>query len=45
LSSDILAKTILSPIEIPVGLITAFLGFPFFVNLLRKESEKSWTIQ
>jgi len=37
LSSDIIAKTILSPAEIPVGLITAFLGFPFFVHLLRKE--------
>ena len=37
LSSDIIAKTILSPTEIPVGLITAFLGFPFFVHLLRKE--------
>ena len=39
LSSDILAKTILSPTEIPVGLITAFLGFPFFVQLLRKEGD------
>ena len=37
LSSDIIAKTILSPTEIPVGLITAFLGFPVFVHLLRKE--------
>jgi len=39
-----IAKTIMSPIEIPVGLITAFLGFPFFVSLLRKESGKNWKI-
>ena len=44
LSSDMIAKTIMSPIEIPVGLITAFLGFPFFVSLLRKESGKNWKI-
>ncbi|GBE18438.1 putative siderophore transport system permease protein YfhA [archaeon BMS3Abin16] len=35
LSSDILARTLLAPAEIPVGVITAFFGAPFFIYLLR----------
>lgn len=34
--SDMLARTILSPEELPVGVITAFFGAPFFVLLLRR---------
>ena len=34
--ADLLARTILSPLEIPVGIITAFLGGPYFLYLLRK---------
>lgn len=33
--SDIFARTILSPFEIPVGIIMAALGVPFFIILLR----------
>jgi iron complex transport system permease protein len=33
--SDIVAKTILSPSEIPIGIITAFFGAPFFLYLLK----------
>lgn len=33
--SDILAKSLLSPSEIPIGVITAFFGAPFFLYLLR----------
>ncbi|MBU0595713.1 iron chelate uptake ABC transporter family permease subunit, partial [Candidatus Bipolaricaulota bacterium] len=33
--SDIAARTILSPAELPVGVITAFLGAPFFLYLLK----------
>jgi len=34
--ADIVARVILVPSEIPVGIITAFLGAPFFMYLLRK---------
>jgi iron complex transport system permease protein len=33
---DILARTALHPVEIPVGIIMAFLGAPFFLFLLRR---------
>jgi iron complex transport system permease protein len=33
---DTLARTIIEPTEIPVGIITALLGVPFFLYLLRK---------
>ena len=35
--SDTLARTLFSPQEIPVGIITAALGAPFFLFLLRRE--------
>lgn len=34
--ADTLARTLLSPTDIPLGVITAFLGAPFFAYLLRK---------
>jgi len=33
--ADTLARTLLSPLEIPVGILTALLGAPFFLILLR----------
>jgi iron complex transport system permease protein len=33
---DTLARTVLSPVDIPVGVITAMLGGPFFLWLLRR---------
>lgn len=36
--SDTLARTMFSPIEIPVGILMAFVGAPFFLFLLRRES-------
>lgn len=35
--SDTFARVILAPIELPVGIIMAFLGAPFFLFLLRRE--------
>lgn len=35
--ADTLAHTVLPPTEIPVGIITAFCGAPFFLYLLRKK--------
>lgn len=34
--ADTAARTVLAPMEIPVGIITAFLGAPFFLYLLRQ---------
>lgn len=34
LLSDTVARTVVAPIELPVGLVTAFLGAPFFISLL-----------
>ena len=33
--ADLLARTILAPLEIPVGVVTAVVGAPFFLYLLR----------
>jgi iron complex transport system permease protein len=35
--ADMIARTILAPSEIPVGVITALGGAPFFVYLLRRK--------
>ena len=37
LLADTLARTIISPAEIPVGIITAILGAPFFISLLNNQ--------
>lgn len=34
--ADVVAKTIIYPTELPVGIITAFCGAPFFLYLLRR---------
>ncbi len=34
--ADSVARTVISPAELPVGIITAFFGAPFFIYLLRK---------
>ncbi len=34
---DTIARTIISPMEVPVGIITALFGGPFFIYLLRKK--------
>ncbi|HUH43937.1 MAG TPA: iron ABC transporter permease [Treponemataceae bacterium] len=36
LFSDILARKIAPPMEVPIGIITAFIGVPFFLFLLRR---------
>jgi iron complex transport system permease protein len=33
--ADLIARTVLAPAELPVGIITAFLGGPYFLYLLR----------
>ena len=34
-ATDVVARTVLSPAELPIGVITAFLGAPFFAIVLR----------
>ncbi|RMF92170.1 MAG: iron ABC transporter permease, partial [Nitrospinota bacterium] len=38
--SDTIARTILAPAEIPVGVVTAMFGAPFFIYLLRTRGGK-----
>jgi iron complex transport system permease protein len=37
--ADTLARTVVAPVELPVGIITALCGGPFFLYLLRKNSK------
>jgi len=39
---DTLARTVLAPTEIPVGVVTAMLGGPFFIWLLRSRRRSLW---
>jgi len=36
-AADTIARTVMAPSEIPVGVVTAMGGAPFFVYLLRKK--------
>ena len=36
---DILARTALPPLELPLGLLTSLVGGPFFIYLLRKRKD------
>jgi iron complex transport system permease protein len=38
--ADTLSRTLLSPTEIPIGVITAFVGAPFFLYLLRQTKRR-----
>lgn len=37
--SDTLSRTIMEPVELPVGIVTAMCGAPFFIYLLRKRGK------
>lgn len=39
--ADLLARTVIAPSELPVGVVTALLGGPFFLYLLRREGRKA----
>jgi iron complex transport system permease protein len=36
--ADVLARTVQAPAELPIGVITAFVGAPFFLWILRSRS-------
>jgi len=40
--ADWLARTVFAPIEIPIGVVTACLGGPFFLYLLRRRKRSYW---
>lgn len=40
LAADIIARTIVSPAELPIGVVTALIGAPFFITLLLKAKRK-----
>ena len=40
--ADAFARTAIAPMEIPIGVITAFLGGPFFLFLLRRKKRSYW---
>jgi len=40
IAADTLARTLVAPTELPVGVISAFLGTPFFIFLLRTKSSR-----
>jgi iron complex transport system permease protein len=42
LGADVVARTILAPNELPVGIVTAVLGAPFFLWLLRRAKHMSY---
>lgn len=35
IAADLLARTMMSPAELPIGVVTAFFGAPFFIMVLR----------
>ena len=40
--ADLAARTVLAPAELPIGVVTAFLGAPFFVLVLRTSRREIW---
>jgi len=41
IGSDTLARVVLAPTELPVGVVTALLGVPFFISLLRHRAHNA----
>jgi len=39
--ADVVARTALSPTEIPIGVVTAFVGGPFFAVVLRTSGRRT----
>jgi iron complex transport system permease protein len=39
-AADLLARTVIAPAEVPVGIVTALAGAPFFLVLLRRHATR-----
>ena len=42
LLSDVVARTIIAPQEVPVGIVTALLGAPFFLWILKRSKAQNY---
>ena len=42
LAADSAARTVIAPVILPVGILTAFMGVPFFAYLLIRERRGYW---
>lgn len=42
IGADLVARTVLAPAELPVGIVTACTGAPFFLFLLRRGRRPAW---
>ncbi len=40
--ADLAARTLITPAELPIGVVTAFFGAPFFVVVLRSSKREIW---
>jgi iron complex transport system permease protein len=40
LGADLLARTIVAPAELPIGIVTALVGAPFFLWLLLRDRKR-----
>lgn len=45
IGADLVARTVISPVELPVGIITALVGGPFFIWLLRRDAQRQGMAQ
>lgn len=41
-AADLVARTVLEPAELPIGVVTAFIGAPFFALVLRTSRRDVW---
>lgn len=39
IAADLVARSIIAPLELPVGIVTALVGGPFFIWLLRRDAQ------
>jgi iron complex transport system permease protein len=42
LGADALARSVAAPLELPIGVVTALLGGPFFLVVLRRSWATRW---
>jgi len=40
IGADLLARTVAAPAEVPIGVVTAFFGAPFFLLVLRHRARR-----
>jgi iron complex transport system permease protein len=43
LGADVLARVVVAPAELPLGLVTSAIGAPFFLGLLLLREKRGWS--